>query len=88
MKLGELGKLYSVGTQGVFSLVAFTGIGFFIGWNINKDSPWPAICAVIGAIIGTICFVSYLLYFIKLLEERRKRKKEEEQHENDTRNVD
>jgi F0F1-type ATP synthase assembly protein I len=88
MKLGELGKLYSIGTQGIFSLVAFTGVGFLIGYNIDKNSAWPAICAIIGAIIGTICFVSYLLYFIKLLDERKKRKKKEEtNNENDKRNV-
>lgn len=72
MKAMDAGKLYVVGTQGIFSLVAFTGLGFFIGWQINKDSIWPAILAVIGGIIGLICFIMYLLYFIKILDKQKK----------------
>lgn len=54
-------------------MVVFAGIGFFIGWLIDKSSPWPVILAVVGLLIGLFSFISYLLYLLKSSEEEKKK---------------
>ena len=61
----EFAKLYSVITQGFITILVLIGLGFFIGYKINKNSPWPIILAVVGGLIGIasmiIIIVKYLL---------------------------
>ena len=37
------------------------GIGFFIGYKINKNGPWPIILAVVGGLIGIASMIIILL---------------------------
>ena len=76
MNLGKYAKIYSLSTQGIFSIGVYTIIGFLIGRWIDKNSFWPPLLAVIGLLFGLFTFISYLLYLLKE-EEREKRKNEE-----------
>ena len=75
MKVKKYAKYYSLGTQGIFTMVILLFLGYYIGYNINKDSPWPAILAVVGVLIGLFTFVSYLLYILKCEEKEKKNEK-------------
>lgn len=57
----QLAKLYALITQGFFTIIVLIGIGFFIGYKIDKDSSWPIILAVIGALIGIVSMILMLL---------------------------
>ena len=81
MKLNKVATTYSLATQGIFSMVCFMALGYFIGYLIDKDSPWPAILAVVGVLIGLFTFVSNLLYLISLEEKERKKSKIEDSNE-------
>lgn len=59
----ELAKIYAVVTQGFITVLVLAGLGFFIGYKIDKDSVWPIILAVIGGLIG---IVSLILMMLKL----------------------
>lgn len=61
MKLGKYTKIYAVVTQGIFSIIILLGLGYFIGYKIDKDSMWPGILAVVGAILGLISFIVLVL---------------------------
>lgn len=78
MSLGKYAKIYSLSTQGIFSIGVYTVIGFFIGRWIDQGSFWPPLLAVIGLLFGLFTFISYLLYLLK--EEERKNKKNEEKN--------
>ena len=71
-KMEHFAKVYTLGTEGIFSLVVFTAIGFLIGWKIDKDSFWPPLLAVIGMFIGLSSFIVCLLELIKQEEKRKK----------------
>ena len=73
MKFSNLAKTYALATQGFFSMAIMTGLGFLIGYLINKKSVLPVILAVCGLLIGLFIFVSYLLYIIKLDEKGKKK---------------
>lgn len=79
MSLGKYTKIYSLSTQGIFSIGAYTVIGFFIGRWIDKDSFWPPLLAVIGLLFGLFTFISYLLHLLK--EEEREKKRNEEKND-------
>lgn len=72
MKFNSLAKTYALATQGVLTMVVMLGLGYFIGYLIDKDSAWPAILAVVGVLCGLFTFVTYLLYLIKEEEKRKK----------------
>ena len=57
----EFDKLYSVITQGFITILVLIGLGFFIGYKINKNSPWPIILAVVGGLIGIASMIIILL---------------------------
>lgn len=57
----EFAKLYSVITQGFITILVLIGLGFFIGYKINKNSPWPIILAVVGGLIGIASMIIVLL---------------------------
>lgn len=57
----EFAKLYSVITQGFITILVLIGLGFFIGYKINKNSPWPIILAVVGGLIGIASMIIILL---------------------------
>ena len=82
MKLDKAAKTYTLATQGIFSMVIFTALGFLIGWLINKESVWPVILAVLGLLIGLFSFVSYLLYLIKEDEKEKKKSQNKEPDDN------
>ena len=81
MKVNKIAKTYALATQGIFSMVCFLGLGFLIGWLIDKDSPWPGILAVVGVLIGLFVFISNLLYLMK--EDEKERKKDKLEAKND-----
>lgn len=81
MKLNKIATTYSLATQGIFSMVCFMGLGFFIGYCIDKESAWPAILAVVGVLLGLFTFVSYLLYLISIDEKERKKGKIDDSNE-------
>lgn len=72
MKFNSLAKTYALATQGILTMVVMLGLGYLIGYLIDKDSAWPAILAVVGVICGLVTFISYLLYLIKEEEKRKK----------------
>ena len=76
MKFNSLAKTYALATQGILTMVVMLGLGYLIGYLIDKDSAWPAILAVVGVLCGLFTFISYLLYLIK---EEEKRKKKDDQ---------
>lgn len=78
MKYDKYIKSYAMATNGIISMLLLGGIGFFIGYKIDKSSPWPAILAVVGVICGLFIFISNLLYVLKLNE---KEKKQDGKHE-------
>ena len=57
----EFAKLYSVITQWFITILVLIGLGFFIGYKINKNSPWPIILAVVGGLIGIASMIIILL---------------------------
>ncbi len=57
----EFAKFYSVITQGFITILVLIGLGFFIGYKINKNSPWPIILAVVGGLIGIASMIIILL---------------------------
>lgn len=57
----QLAKLYSIITQGFITIIVLIGTGIFIGYKINKDSAWPIILAVIGALMGIVSMIIMLL---------------------------
>ena len=65
MKFNSLAKTYALATQGILTMVVMLGLGYLIGYLIDKDSAWPAILAVVGVLCGLVTFISYLLYLIK-----------------------
>ncbi len=73
MKFNSLAKTYALATQGILTMVVMLGLGYLIGYKIDKDSAWPAILAVVGVLCGLFTFVTYLLYLIKEEEKRKKK---------------
>lgn len=56
-KASSIAKAYAIFSQGIISIFVLAGIGFFIGWKVNKESPLKGILAVVGALIGLVCFI-------------------------------
>lgn len=77
MKFNNIARTYALATQGILTMVVMLGLGYFIGYLIDKDSAWPAILAVVGVICGVVTFVSYLLYLIKTEEKEKKKKNDQ-----------
>ena len=77
MKIKKVTTTYALATQGIFSMICFGLIGFGIGWLIDKSSPWPAILAVVGVLLGLVTFISNLLYLLHQDEKERKKAKNE-----------
>lgn len=57
----ELAKLYAVVTQGFITIIVLIGLGYFIGYKIDKESVWPAVLAVVGGIAGIIGLITTLI---------------------------
>ena len=72
MKLSKYAKIYSLATQGIFSMGVYALVGYFIGYKINQASVWPILLAVLGMLLGLFTFISYLLYILKMEEKERK----------------
>ena len=73
MKLKSQARFYALASQGIITIIMLTGLGYLIGYLINKESVLKAILAVVGAIFGVCIFVSYLLYLLKLEEKEKKK---------------
>ena len=58
---GGMLKAYTVFSQGLFTIIILGGLGFFIGYKIDKKSALPGIFAVIGGLIGLVNFI-YMVY--------------------------
>ncbi len=50
-------QAYAIFSQGLFTMIVLGGLGFFIGYKIDKKSAYPGLLAVLGAIIGLIYFI-------------------------------
>lgn len=50
-------KAYAIFSQGIFSIICLAGLGFFIGWKINKNGILCGVLASVGAILGVITFI-------------------------------
>ena len=59
-KANRLMKLYAVVTQGFITTIVLIALGFFIGYKINKDSPWPVVLAVVGGLSGIVSLITVL----------------------------
>lgn len=79
MKVSKYAKIYSLSTQGILSMGVYSGLGFLIGYWIDKNSLWKVILAVVGMLLGLITFITYLLYILK--EEENQKKKNEKSKE-------
>ena len=75
MKYKNAAKVYALASQGIFTIVLLLGAGLLIGFLIDKNSFWPALLGTLGAIMGVIIFVMYLLYILK---------DDEKENQNDT----
>ncbi len=75
MKLGKIARVYVIGTQGIFSLLIFTVLGYGIGYLIDKDSILPPILAVVGLLLGLGSLITYLLILLKMEEREKKNDK-------------
>lgn len=75
MKLGKIARVYVIGTQGIFSLLIFTALGYGIGYLIAKDSILPPILAVVGLLLGLGSLITYLLILLKMEEREKKNDK-------------
>ena len=64
-KASSYAKFYALATQGIFTMLVLLGLGYYIGYLINKDSFWPPLLACIGVICGVVIFVTYLLLLTK-----------------------
>lgn len=58
---GELVRAYAIFSQGIITMIVLGGIGFFIGYKINKHSALCGILAIVGGVIGLAYFI-YLVY--------------------------
>jgi len=56
-KASSIAKAYAIFSQGIISTICLAGLGFFIGWKINKHSALCGILAVVGAILGIVSFI-------------------------------
>ncbi len=66
-------RFYAVASQGFFTLLMLTGLGYLIGYLIDKDSVLKGILAAVGAILGLGIFISYLLYLLETEEKEKKK---------------
>ncbi|MGM9971712.1 MAG: hypothetical protein ACI35W_04825 [Anaeroplasmataceae bacterium] len=60
-KASSIAKAYAIFSQGIISTIILAGLGFFIGWKIDKTSALKGILAVVGALIGIISFI-FMVY--------------------------
>ncbi len=61
----KFATFYAMATQGILSMIVLMGVGFGIGYLIDKDSFWPPVLAAVGVLFGLGIFISYLLYLSK-----------------------
>jgi phosphotransferase system glucose/maltose/N-acetylglucosamine-specific IIC component len=54
-------RAYAIFSQGLFTMIVLGGLGFFIGYKIDKKSAYPGLFAVLGALIGLVYFI-FLVY--------------------------
>lgn len=57
---GDMLKAYALFSQGIIGMIVLGGIGFIIGWKVDKHSALCGILAVVGGLMG-------LAYFILLI---------------------
>ena len=81
MKFGKFFKYYLIATQGLATILVMTFGGLLIGWEIDKESVWPPILAIIGLLIGLASFIRYLLKYQEKIEKTKQIKKVKESEE-------
>ena len=62
-KSSKILKIYSIVTQGFLTTLVLIAAGLFIGYKIDKDSPWPVILAVVLGLCGIGSMIQLLLKF-------------------------
>lgn len=66
MKIRGAAKSYALATQGILTMLMMLGIGYLIGFLIDKNNiALQAILAVVGMLFGLATFITYLLILIK-----------------------
>jgi len=78
VKFKSQARFYALASQGIITMLMLTGLGYLIGYLVNKESVLKAILAVVGAVFGVCIFVSYLLYLIKIEEKEKKKEKDKD----------
>lgn len=53
--------MYVLVTQSIFTMFVLIGLGFGLGYLIDKDSVWPGIFATLFGISGIVLFIIMLL---------------------------
>ena len=64
-KATKFATFYRMATQGILTMLVLMGVGFGIGYLIDKDSFWPPVLAALGVLVGLGIFISYMLYLSK-----------------------
>lgn len=54
-------KDYLIFSHGITTILVLGGLGFYIGYKINKSSILPGVLATIGSILG-ICVLMLMVY--------------------------
>lgn len=75
MKYKSQARFYALASQGIMTILTLTGLGYLIGYLINKESVLKGILAAVGAVFGVCIFVSYLLYELKCEEKEKENAK-------------
>lgn len=60
-KTNDMVKIYSLFTQGIFTILILGGLGFYIGYIIDKSGILKGVLAAVGVLIGIIIFIKYML---------------------------
>lgn len=77
---GDVLKAYAIFSQGIATMIILGGLGFFIGWKVNKHSALCGILAVVGAMLGLAYFI-LLVYKNHYFDSTPKADTKEENHE-------
>ncbi len=64
-KATKYATFYALATQGILTMLILMGVGFGIGWLIDKESFWAPLLRVVGILIGLVIFISYILFLSK-----------------------
>lgn len=76
-KTDDVVKAYAIFSQGIVTILCLTGLGFYIGWKIDKHSALCGILAVVGSILGIVTFI-ITIYKAHYFDDKNQKKKKGE----------